>query len=105
MLDYTQRTKKVLEVKLADDTILKIGAPKKKLFSRLAGLEKTLKATKEIEPMYDDILSVAADVLSNNTERRVFTPDDVDEIMDIEDMALLLRAYSEFAGNIANAPN
>ncbi len=105
MLDYTQRAKKFLSVKLADETTVNIGAPRKKLFSKLAGLEKTLKATKEIEPLYDEILSVSAEILSNNVSRRTFTPDEVDNLMDIEDMALLIFEFSAFAKGIVNAPN
>lgn len=105
MLDYTQRAKKALSVKLADETTVHIGAPKKKLFSKLAGLERTLKATTEIEPMYDEILAVTAEILSNNTVHRTFTPDEVDDIMDIEDMALLIFEFSTFAKGIVNAPN
>lgn len=105
MLDYTQREKKALVVKLADKTVVRIGAPKKKLFSKLAGLEKSLKATDDIELLYNDILSVTADILSNNIERKLFTEDDVDAIMDIEDMALLVREYAIFAKGLTNDPN
>ena len=105
MLDYTQRAKKALVVKLADETVVRIGAPKKKLFSKLAGLEKSLKATDDIELLYDDILGVTADILSNNIERKSLTKDDVDAIMDIEDMALLVREYEIFAKGLTNDPN
>ena len=43
MLDYTKKPKKFLEIKLLDGKIVKIGAPKKKLFTRLAALESMLK--------------------------------------------------------------
>ena len=105
MLDYTQRAKKRLAVKLSDEIAVTIGAPKKKLFSKLGGHEKTLKATTDIEPLYDEILRVTADILSNNAEHRVFTVDEVDELMDMEDMALLIREFSAFAKGLTNDPN
>ena len=105
MLDYTQRAKRVLEVKLDNGDALKLGAPRKKLFSRLAGLEKGLKNTENIEPLYDDILDVCANVLSNNTAGKEYTAADIDELMDIEDMSLLLREYAAFAGRITSDPN
>lgn len=105
MLDYTQRPKKYLEIKLSGGRIVKIGAPKKKLFTRLAALEKMLKDESTPETMYDEILTTAAEVLSNNPEQEVFTPETVDELMDIEDMALLLREYALFAGGLTKDPN
>lgn len=105
MLDYTQRPKKYLEIKLSGGRTVKIGAPKKKLFTRLAALEKMLKNESTPETMYDEILTTAAEVLSNNPEQEVFTPETVDELMDIEDMALLLREYALFAGGLTKDPN
>ena len=105
MLDFTHRPKKVLEVKLSDGRIIKIGAPKKKLFTRLTTLETTLKNKDEFNSFYDDILSVTADVLSSNSEGIQFTADEVDNLMDIEDTALLLREYAAFAGSLTSAPN
>lgn len=55
--------------------------------------------------IYDEILTTAAEVLSNNPEQEVFTPEVVDGLMDIEDMALLLREYALFAGGLTKAPN
>lgn len=105
MLDYTQKPKKFLEVKLFDGKIVKIGAPKKKLFTRLAALETMLNGEKTPETMYDEILSTAAEVLSNNPGQETFTKEDVDGLMDIEDMALLLREYALFAGGLTKSPN
>ena len=105
MLDYTKKPKKFLEIKLLDGKIVKIGAPKKKLFTRLAALESMLKEEGTPETMYDEILTTAAEVLSNNPEQEVCTPEVVDGLMDVEDMALLLREYALFAGGLTKAPN
>nr|DAL49723.1 MAG TPA_asm: hypothetical protein [Caudoviricetes sp.] len=105
MLDYTTREKKFLSVKLIDGQMVFIGVPKKQLFSRLTHLEENLKNTEEIEPLYDEVLQLTAEILSNNKSGTKFTAEAVDEIMDFEDMALLIREYSAYAGAIVKNPN
>ncbi len=105
MLDYSKQKKSYLNVKMADGTLLLIGTPKKALFTRLSVVEETLKDTDEVGDVYDEILALCAEILSNNKDKKTFTADDVDNLMDIEDMALLIREYSTFAGGIIKNPN
>ena len=84
---------------------LYIGVPRKSLFSKLTNLEEYLKNTTEIGPVYDEVLELSAEILSHNRSLKKFTADDVDAVMDIEDMALLIREYSKFAGEIIKNPN
>ena len=105
MLDYTSREKKFLSVKLVNGKTLFLGIPKKKLFSKLVSIEKKLKNTAGYESDYDEILSIAAEVLSTNKNGTSFSADEVDEIMDIEDVSLLIKEYVKFAGGIVSNPN
>lgn len=105
MVDYTTKKKKFLSVKLIDGKTLFIGVPKKQLFAKLTNLEEHLKNTYEIEPIYNEVLQLTAEILSNNKSGEKFTAEDVDAIMDIEDMALLIREYSAYAGGIIKNPN
>ncbi len=105
MLDYTKREKKFLSVTLSDGTTVFIGAPKKALFARLSKIENTLKNTTNPIDAYDEILSVTAEILSNNKAKRKFTSEEVDELMDIEDMSLLIVEFSRYAQNLLKNPN
>lgn len=105
MLDYTKQKKNYLNVKLADGKILLLGVPKKSLFTQLSSVQEALSDTDEIATLYDELLSLSSEILSNNKTAEKFTPEDVDRLMDIEDMALLIREYSKFAGTIVSNPN
>lgn len=105
MLDFTQREKKCLPVKLFDGTVVSLRVPKKKLYTKIVSLEKSLKDNEDIESVYDGIIEVTAEILSNNKSGREFTEAEIDEIMDIEDMSLIILEYAKFAGGITNNPN
>ncbi len=105
MLDYTKREKKFLTVTLADGRTVFIGAPKKALFSRLSDIEKDLKHAEDPLAAYDEILLITSQILSNNRAKISFSPAEVDELMDIEDMSLLIIEYSRYAQNLLKNPN
>lgn len=105
MLDYTAREKKALSVKLIDGKTVLLTAPKKSLYTKLTALEEKLKDKEDVGQLYDDILQLTADILSSNKTDAKFTAEEVDEIMDIEDMALLIFEYSKFAGQLIVSPN
>lgn len=105
MLDYTTREKKFLSVKLINGKTVFIGVPKKELFSKIENFETAIKDTEKIETFYDEMLQLTAEILSNNKSGAKFTVEDVNEIMDIEDMALLIREYAVYAGGIVKNPN
>lgn len=105
MLDYTVLEKKTLPVKLIDGRVVVLTAPKKALYAKLTAIEETLKNTSDALATYDEILQMTADILSNNREGVRFSPTEVDEIMDVEDMALLIFEYGKFAGKVTSNPN
>ena len=120
MLDFS--SKKHLPVKLEDGTELLLTMPKKELFAKMQSLQTDLNNTDNIEQLYDSIVEVTAQILSSNrviNQKRpwyvrlfrvkpkpiAFTPEKVYKILDISDMALLIREYSAFAGQIVKNPN
>lgn len=105
MLDYTQREKKFLSVKLADGKIILLSPPKKAAYSRLISLEEKFNNTEGYESFYDEILELTADILSCNKVKKKYTPEMVDELMDIEDMSLLITEYGKFTTEIMKSPN
>ena len=105
MLDYTKQKKKFLTVTLIDGTVVFLGVPKKGLFDKLMSVEKKVKETEDFEELYGEMAGLSAAILSNNKAGKQFTDDEVNEMMDIEDMALLVSEYSKFAGTAVNNPN
>jgi hypothetical protein len=105
MLDYTQREKKFLPVKLIDGETLFLCPPKKGLYTKLVSLEEKLNATEEVSELYDEVTNLTAAILSDNKAKTAITPERVDEIMDIEDMAYLIFEYSKFAQQLIKNPN
>lgn len=105
MLDYTTREKKVLPVKLIDGKTVLLCPPKKALYTKLTEIEDKINATNNVVELYDEVLNLTADILSSNKSGTKFSAADVDAIMDIEDMALLIFEYSNYAGQIVKSPN
>lgn len=104
-LDYTKQKKKFLTVTLIDETVVFLGVPKKALFDKLMSVERKVKESADFEELYGEMTELSAAILSNNKTGKEFTADKVNEIMDIEDMALLVSEYSKFAGTAVNSPN
>lgn len=105
MLDYTQQKKNFLSVKLIDETQLFLSVPRKELYSKLVSIEKRMKDMTDIEDAYDEITQLTADILSNNKAKIEYDAIAVNELMDIEDMALLITEYSKYAGQAIKSPN
>lgn len=105
MLDYTKQKKKYLTVKLPDETTVFISSPRKGLYTKIGMLQEALKNTDDYEELYDEILETSATILSNNKAKKLFTPEDVDAMFDVEDMALLILSYGQFAQELTKSPN
>lgn len=105
MLDFTTREKKYLPVKLFDGTVVLLGVPKKKLYTKVVSLKKLLEDDTDVENVYDEIIETTAEILSNNKAGKEFTAKEIDDIMDIEDMSLIILEYGKFAGVVTSDPN
>lgn len=91
MLDLCVKNKSFMEIKLENEEVLHILPPKRKLIAKLEGM-KDAKVTDEL---YDAI----ADVLSNNTDGKVFHIDDLDDF-GVDEIAEILNVYVEFIKSI-----
>ncbi len=104
LLDYTKIEKKKFPVKLRDGKTLILTMPQKKTFEKMANMEESAAANGNgvsVEEMYE----VAAEILSNNLQKRRFTADEVGKIFDIEDLTILYQRYSEFTSGVKSDPN
>ena len=91
MLDYTKFKKKFDAITLPDGTVLHLLMPKKKTLEKLMSLGE----------MYD----TAAEILSNNMQKKHFAADEVENMFDTEELGALFEEYSEFVSGIKSDPN
>lgn len=105
MLDLTKKKKEVLPIKLVDGTIWNLTAPKKKLYKELGEFKDELDGVDDPAEVCDSLTKVTAEILSNNLAGTSITPEKVDELIDIEDMALIITEYQKFASGLTRNPN
>lgn len=97
MLDLSALERPTLDIKLPDETIVKLYPAKKKLIDRMIHV-------KEAEDTVSELYSITAELLSYNTEGRAFALDDVSE-WDIGIVAALFGAYTKFIAAVQKRPN
>lgn len=102
MLDYTRRKRKFFSMKLPDGTMLYLLMPKKRTFEKMAQFEETeAEGVESINALYD----IAADILSNNLQKKRYNSDKVGEMLDIDEVKILFSDYVAFVAGIKNDPN
>lgn len=104
MLDYTKIKKKTLSVKLFDGTTLLLVMPKKKTYEKMVAT-KSLDVEILDEESINDIYELVAEILSNNTRKIKYTPEEAGDMFDMDDVLILLQEYMSFAGEVENDPN
>ena len=103
MLDYTKFKKKFDPITMPDGTVLHLLMPKKKTVGRMTALGK-LGENKEVDEL-DEMYSVAAEILSNNMQKKHFTADEVENMLDAEELGALFEEYAKFVSEIKSDPN
>ena len=91
--------KHFLKITMPDEQALTLTAPKKKIVDALQSIQGGDEA--EIDKLY----KIMPLVLNSNLEKIVYTQDQIDDLLDIEDVNLLFDAYMDFLGEISNSKN
>lgn len=97
MVDFRSRKKKTLPVALPDGAELALKTPSKALFDKIKSISKSAG--------YDELTGLCADILSTNTQGRAISPADIEGLLDIDDIAYLIREYSKFVKGVISDPN
>ena len=103
MLDYTKFKKKFDTITLPDGTVLHLLMPKKKTIERMMSLGKVEDGTEESQ--LDEAYSVAAEILSNNMQKKHFSANEAEDMLDAEELGALFEEYAKFVSEIKNDPN
>lgn len=104
MLDYTKIQKKKFPVKLRDGNTIILTMPQKKTFEKMAAMEDAAAQTGG-EAAVSEMYEVAAEILSNNLQKKRFSVEEVGNLFDIEDLSILYSEYSAFASGVKADPN
>ena len=107
MIDLTPENKKFLPLKLQDGEEIFLVPPRKKLFAKLQSFRNDANEIGEndIDKFYDLLVDVTAAIMSENMQKKVFTPEQINDMLDIGDMSLITREYIKFTNGFTNNPN
>lgn len=89
MIDLTQSNEKLYEIRLPDKTILKIRKPSQGLLIELAKLEDADGSVETLER----VNSLTTRIFNRNTNGRVFSEEEIADMMDLETSIMVLKDY------------
>lgn len=101
MLDYTKFKKRFDPVTLPDGTVLHLLIPQKKTVEKMMEMGEIDESADALDKMY----SVAAEILSNNMQKKHFEAGEVEDMLDAEELGALFEEYTKFISEIKKDPN
>ena len=106
-LDFRKSKKPTLPVSLDDELTVNIYTPGKELLEELLDSQDEIESLKNNsdKDKLDVLYEMCARILSNNREKREFTPEEIAEYLDTRDVVVLLRGYTAFIAELSNAKN
>lgn len=106
MFDMRQLTPRYFEVRLPNGLRLEVEPPKVKILKSVTDLAKIDKSSiLEENDLIDRLADAISKSMSKNRQGKKISPDLILDIMNIDEMMDLLRAYFEWVGEIRNSKN
>lgn len=103
--DFGKVKRSFYNTKLKDGTILLVNMPMKKTFEKITKIEE-LQEDDDAILVYDTMLDLMAEILSNNKQKRQITTEYLEkEKYDIEEITAYIGDYAKFVETIKNNPN
>lgn len=106
MLDFSKAKKPTMQVKLPDESSVYLYTPSK------GQLEELLEAKEQLESVADDdresldqLYDIASRMMSNNKAGREISSDELAGMLDISDIVVFFRAYTEFVAEYSSVKN
>ena len=96
MLDFTQRKKKKLPVKLHDGFVVLLPMPSKAIFDKITNIE-TIEGTNEI---FDIVRTII-----NQNPKKKYSVEKISEMFDLEDAVEFIKEYVNFTTGVISDPN
>lgn len=106
-LNFNNIKKRYLTVTFADkdNTTIMVGTPTKETIDELTSLADILDDDDMQNEAIDQMYEICTKIMSHNKTNKKITRAFIDNCMDIEDITLFIRAYTEFIGEITNSKN
>ena len=106
MLDFTKTKKPTMPVKFDDGSIIHVYSPSKIEFEEMCEAQEYFDTAlggerESLHRLYD----ITARLMSNNKMGRKITVDELAGYLDISDIIVFFRGYTEFISEIVNAKN
>jgi predicted glycosyltransferase len=96
MLDFTQRKKKKLPVKLHDGFVVLLPMPSKAIFDKITNIEHIKKA--------DEIYETVRIIINQNPKRK-YSIEKINSMFDLEDAVEFIKEYVNFTTGVISDPN
>ncbi|MDD3502506.1 MAG: hypothetical protein PHE63_00245 [Eubacteriales bacterium] len=104
ILDLKQiSNKNTFDIKLFDDSVLKIKKPTQQMFVELVQLQEL--DDDDYMTLLEALYNVMFMILNNNTENRAFDKSYVSDNFDIELLKVVIESYFSFAKNLLSEKN
>ena len=98
MLDLSKLTQEYYSIKLVDKTILKIKKPTQEILKTMVEIQNT-DSTDDFE-ILDIIYDVMFKIFNRNADNRIFTKEEIEEMLPVEIAVMVLKDYLSFAFDI-----
>lgn len=106
MLDLSVLAQETLDIKLLDGEIVRIKKPSKGLLIELNKADLKMAKETNFEEMVQMIENITAKVLSNNTHKKLFEPEQLESLgIDYSLQTQIFKAYLGFVAKSLNNPN
>lgn len=107
MLDFTKAKKPSLPIKFDDGSMVHVYTPSKAEFAEMTEAKEYFDAAIDDndEESTRKLYEITARLMSNNKTGRVITADELEKYIDVSDIVLFFRGYSEFIAEIIDAKN
>lgn len=105
-LDFNTLKKQYLTVTLTDEekTKVMIIPPTKKVLNDFLSMKESLSGDIGDQAI-DELYGLVAKLMSHNKVGKVITKETIESTMDVEDIIVFIRAYTEFIAEVTNSKN
>lgn len=98
MLDLSKLTQEYYSIKLVDKTILKIKKPTQEILKTMVEIQNA-DSTDDFE-ILDIIYDVVFKIFNRNADNRIFTREEIEEMLPVEIVVMVLKDYLSFAFDV-----
>ena len=106
MLDFTKAKKPTLPIKFEDGSMVHVYIPSKADYEEIAEAKEYFDAAIDNDDeSTDKLYEITARLMSNNKTGRVITGEQLMTYLDIGDLVVFFRAYTDFIAEAINEKN